>query len=68
MPKLVFWNCNSRTNVIPVRENQLGVGLVSGFSVNVCNMVLSGSLDPYECLKEQLVSERYAPVGAAVTI
>lgn len=68
MPKLVFWNCNSRTNVIPVRENQLGVGLVSGFSVNVCNMVLSGSLDPYECLKEQLDSERYAPVGAAVTI
>jgi len=63
MPRLVFWNCNSRTNVIPVRENELGVGLVSGFSVNVCKMVLSGKLDPYECLKEQLDSERYAPVG-----
>lgn len=63
MPRLVFWNCNSRTNVIPVRENELGVGLVSGFSVNVCQMVLSGKLDPYECLKEQLDSERYAPVG-----
>lgn len=63
MPRLVFWNCNSRTNVIPVRENELGVGLVSGFSVNICKMVLSGKLDPYECLKEQLDSERYAPVG-----
>lgn len=63
MPRLVFWNCNSRTNVIPVRENELGVGLVSGFSVNICQMVLSGKLDPYECLKEQLDSERYAPVG-----
>lgn len=63
MPRLVFWNCNSRTNVIPVRENEFGVGLVSGFSVNVCKMVLSGKLDPYECLKEQLDSERYAPVG-----
>ena len=27
MPKLVFWNVNSRTNVIPVRENELGVAL-----------------------------------------
>lgn len=67
LPKLVFWNCNSRTNVIPVQKNKLGVGLVSGFSVNICNMVLSGRLDPYECLKEQLDSGRYAPVGAAVT-
>ncbi len=66
LPKLVFWNCNSRTGVIPVQKNKLGVGLVSGFSVNVCKMVLSGKLDPYECLKEQLNSERYVPVGAAM--
>ena len=48
-PKIVvvFWNVNSRTNVIPVRENELGVGLVSGFSVNVCSMVLSNELDPF---------------------
>lgn len=59
MPKLVFWNCNSRTNVIPVKENEMGVGLVSGFSVNVCRMVLSNEIDPYECLKEQLNGERY---------
>lgn len=59
MPKLVFWNVNSRTNVIPVRENELGVGLVSGFSVNVCNMVLSNELDPFLCLKRVLDGERY---------
>lgn len=62
MPKLVFWNVNSRTNVIPVRENELGVGLVSGFSVNVCNMVLSNELDPFVCLKKVLDSERYRKV------
>lgn len=62
MPKLVFWNVNSRTNVIPVRENELGVGLVSGFSVNVCNMVLSNELDPFLCLKKILDGERYNPV------
>lgn len=63
MPKLVFWNCNSRSNVIPIQENEMGVGLVSGFSVNVCNMVLSNKLDPYECLKQQLNGERYQVIG-----
>lgn len=63
MPKLVFWNCNSRSNVTPIRENKMGVGLVSGFSVNVCNMVLSNELDPYKCLKEQLNGERYQVIG-----
>lgn len=62
MPKLVFWNVNSRTNVIPVRENELGVGLVSGFSVNVCRMVLSNELDPFACLKKILEGERYKKV------
>lgn len=63
MPKLVFWNCNSRTNVIPVRENEYGVALVSGFSVNVCKMVLSNQLDAYACLLEQLNTERYERIG-----
>ena len=59
MPRLVFWNVNSRTNAIPVKENELGVALVSGFSVNVIKMVMSGKLDPYEVLVEQLMSPRY---------
>lgn len=63
MPKLVFWNCNSRTNVIPVRENEYGVALVSGFSANVCKMILSNQLDPYACLLEQLNTERYEQIG-----
>lgn len=62
MPKLVFWNVNSRTGVVPVRENELGVGLVSGFSVNVCSMVLSNELDPFACLKRVLDGERYQKV------
>lgn len=62
MPRLVFWNVNSRTGTIPVKENDLGVALVSGFSVNVVKMVMSGKLDPYECLLETLNTERYAPI------
>lgn len=62
MPRLVFWNVNSRTGTIPVKENELGVALVSGFSVNVAKMVMSGKTDPFECLLETLNSERYAPI------
>ena len=66
MPRLVFWNVNSRTRTIPVKENDLGVALVSGFSTNVCKMVMSGKTDPYECLVETLMSERYDAVETAL--
>lgn len=66
MPRLVFWNVNSRTGTIPVKENELGVALVSGFSVNIAKMVMSGKTDPFECLLETLNSERYAPVERAL--
>lgn len=67
IPRLVFWNVDSRTGTIPVKENELGVALVSGFSVNIAKMVLSNKLDPYECLLETLNSERYAPIEAALS-
>lgn len=67
MPRLIFWNVASRTGTIPVKENELGVALVSGFSTNVAKMVMSGKTDPFECLLETLNSERYAPVEQALT-
>ena len=66
LPRLLFWNVNSRTDTIPVKENELGVALVSGFSVNIVKMVMSNKLDPYECLLETLNSERYAPIEKAL--
>lgn len=66
IPRLVFWNVNSRTGTIPVKENGLGVALVSGFSVNIVNMVMSDKLDPYECLLDALNTERYQPIEDAV--
>lgn len=66
MPRLVFWNVNSRTGTIPVKENDLGVALVSGFSTNVAKMVMSGKTDPFACLLETLNSERYAPIEEAL--
>lgn len=59
MPKLVFWNVNSSTNTIPVTTNQYGVILVSGFSVNILEMVMSNETDPWIALKSVLDSDRY---------
>lgn len=68
IPRMVFWNVNSRTNVIPVTQNDLGVALVSGFSVNIVKMVMSGELDPYKCLLEQLKTERYKAIRDALSM
>lgn len=65
MPRLVFWNVNSRTGTIPVKENAAGVALVSGFSPNIMQMVLSDELDPYKCLLAQLNTERYQAIEDA---
>lgn len=67
LPRLVFWNVNSRTGTIPVKENEAGVALVSGFSPNVAKMVMSGKLDPFEALLETLNDRRYDAVRAALS-
>jgi len=66
LPRLVFWNINSRTRSVPLQKNSLGVALVSGFSPAIAKMVLSSQIDPYECLLEQLNSERYQAIEDAL--
>ena len=65
LPRLVFWNICSRTMTIPLRENVLGVALVSGFSPTIAKMVLSNEIDPYKALVEQLMVPRYDAVDHA---
>lgn len=62
LPRLVFWNVNSRTGAIPLTQNELGVALLSGFSQNVLKMAMSSKYDPYEILIETLDSPRYDPI------
>lgn len=61
IPRLIFWNVasDSRGNVVPVQQNEMGVVLMSGYSQNLIKMVMSNQTDPYKCLVEQLNSERY---------
>jgi hypothetical protein len=59
LPKLIFWNVNSRTNTIPITQNENGVVLLSGFSKNLMSMVMSNELDPYKALVSELMVPRY---------
>lgn len=62
LPRLAFWNILSRTNTIPLKQNKMGVSLISGFSTAAMDMVLSNKLDPYECLIETITKDRYKPI------
>ena len=59
LPKLIFWNVNSRTKTIPINENKNGVILLGGFSQNLLQMVLGNELDPLKQLMEVINVERY---------
>ena len=68
MPKLIFWNLMSRSSnsTIPMVENDAGVILVSGFSVNILKTVMSNKTDPYEALLETLDAPRYDAIEKIV--
>lgn len=66
LPRIVFWNICGRTGGIPLQENDLGVVLTSGFSVNTMKMVMSNKTDPFEVLVDQLNVKRYDAVETAV--
>ena len=62
LPRLIFWNLGSRTNVVPITQNENGVVLISGFSTNLVSMIINNEVDPYQNLKKILLSKRYEPI------
>ena len=62
MPKVVFWNLNSHGNV-PVKFNESGVALVSGFSPSIVKAVLDADFDdftPEAIMKKTIMQDKYA--------
>lgn len=59
MPNIIFWNVNSKQSNVPVRFNQDGVGLVSGFSPAVMKAVLSGDINPVDIMLRAVDTEKY---------
>lgn len=66
LPRLIFWNLNSRTETIPMIKNEMGLVLTSGFSQNSAKMIMSGELDPLKALLDVINSERYAEIDKAL--
>jgi len=64
LPRVVFWNVQSRNTQQPVTMNEQGVALVSGCSPRIFSMLKSGTLSPYAFMLEVLGSERYANIAA----
>lgn len=60
MPSVVFWNLNARKGNVPVRYNEEGVCLVSGFSTNILKNILAAkSLTPVDLMMDTLYCSRY---------
>jgi len=62
MPGVVLWNLNAHDNV-PVKHNEKGVALVSGFSPSIVKSVLSTDMDqftPESIMLKTVMVDRYA--------
>ena len=67
LPRICFWNLSGHLNgTIPMQQNDLGLILCSGFSVQILKMFMSNQIDPYKVLLDTLHSERYDNVREAI--
>ena len=64
LPRVVFWNVQSRNKQQPVTQNEQGVALVSGCSPRIFSMLKSGTLSPLGYMLDILGAERYEKIAA----
>lgn len=64
LPRVVFWNVQSRNQQQPVTQNEQGVALVSGCTPRIFSMVSDGMLSPLGYMMEILGAERYEKIAA----
>lgn len=64
VPKIVYWNLNARNANFPVKFDEKGTCLVSGFSPALLTSLLSGKdLTPESMMFEVVNSKRYEPIS-----
>jgi hypothetical protein len=61
LPNVIFWNVRTSSGV-PVKIDQSGAALVSGYSPSVMQSVLGGEMNPINVVMRVLESDRYIPV------
>ena len=64
LPRVMFWNVQSRNRQQPVSMNEQGVALVSGFTARIFSQVMSGEMDPWRNMMNVVGGERYAMIKA----
>ena len=64
LPKVVFWNVQSRNQQQPVTQNEQGVALVSGCTPRIFEMISKDLLSPLAYMLDILSAERYAKIAA----
>ena len=64
LPRVIFWNVDSRNDQQPVSKNEQGVVLVSGCSPRIFSMAMSEDVNPYTFMMEVINSARYCEIFA----
>lgn len=64
MPKIVFWNLQSRRDNFPVQMGDNGTALISGFSPSILKSVLAGKvMNPVSIMLDTINSPRYSTIS-----
>ena len=65
LPKIVFWNILSSGNNVPVRYDEHGTALVSGFSPSILKSLLNMKIsNPYAVMMDTINNVRYSEIFA----
>ena len=64
LPRVIFWNVDSRNLQQPVTFNEQGAALVSGLSPRIFAMIKSHDITPLSYMLDVLNSERYRNITA----
>jgi hypothetical protein len=63
MPQLTFWNLRAVLSNVPVKMDENGVALVSGFSPSLLKQLLAeGEFSPISIMRQTLDSDRYKAI------
>jgi hypothetical protein len=64
LPKIVYWNLHAREGNVPVKFNEQGTALVSGFSPSIMKSILAAkNFTPSSIMMETINSARYQPIN-----
>lgn len=67
LPKIVYWNLNARQGNVPVKFNEQGTALISGFSPAIMKSVLAANqFTPIGIMLETINTARYNAVAECI--